>query len=228
MAFRGIRQLVWLAALGPAGCLWVPVPADIHAGPGRRLALADAETRQPLDHATALIERYRLEGPLHAAPVVRLERLDEITPVPPEGYRLARTLRWRRMWLVWMPEVRYSPVQQVVAVKAAAPGHETVWFAVRGPLDGLNVEDGPAGRVLYLRPIATPAEREAAIDALARHGWPPGESPVMADVVVPDDVRARLAPIMIAQYERLLADFPAYEHAARVRVSIERWRKALK
>ena len=209
------------------GCLYVAVPVDVHAGPGRHLYIADAETRRPIPGATVLIERYRIEGPMHAAPVVVLHRIER-SPVDPDGgYRLRRRIQWQQMWLVWMPEVRHSPVREVVAVKVFAPGHETAWFAVEGPLEGLDVAEEERGPVLYLRPLETPADREAATTLIARHGWPPGPQPMMADFVVPPEVRAQLAPIMIERYEGLLAEFPDYPDAARVRAALDRWRKVL-
>jgi len=213
-----------------AGCVFVPMPVDVHAGPGRSLRIADAETREPIPGATVLVERYRIEGAMHAAPVVVLHTIERVPLGPDGGYELARRVHWQTMWLVWMPEVRHGPVREVVAVKVFAPGHEAVWFAVKGPLDDLNVVAAAPGSdtpVLCLRPLRTAAECEAAAVLIARHGWPPGPTQTTADVVVPPDVRAQLVPIMVRRYETLLAAFPDYEHAPRIRLVLDRWRKAL-
>ena len=218
-----------LAMLLPwtGGCLYIAFPADIHAGPGRHLVIVDAETQQPIRDARVLLEHYVVEGAMHAGPVIRLERLEVLTPTPQGGYRLASCVRWQQTWVVWMPTVKHSPVRAVAGVKVFAPGYETVWFPVAGPLDGVRLGREGAEPALYLRPLKTPAEREAALDAVARFGWPPGSKTALADVMVPPAVHALVAPLLIERYERLLADFPDYQDAARVRAAIERWKKAM-
>lgn len=223
-----LLNLLLLALPGAGGCVWFGVPVDIHSGPGRALLIADGETGDLLTDVTVLVERYRIEGPMHAAPVIVLDDAKWITPTPEEGYDLGRCIRWRQIWIVWMPEVRYSPARDVAAVKVVARGHETAWFAVGGPLDGLNVQEEARGRVLYLKPLRTPTEREAAIREISRHGWPPGPNPTMADTVVAPDIRNRLAGFVIASYQHLLEDFPDYDGRERVLACIERWRKIIR
>ena len=210
------------------GCLFVAVPVDINAGPGASLKIADGRTGKMLPEVAVLVERYRIEGPMHAAPVIRLEQLDLIAPPPGAGYALEPCMRVRRMWLVWMPEVRHSPDREVTGVKVVAPGFATVWLPVEGPLDDLDIREDERGRVLYMTRLDTPEAREKSIDAIARHGWPPGPKPVMADVIVPPDLQRKMAPLMVNLYERLLRDHPAYVHADRVRLSIRRWAKLIK
>jgi hypothetical protein len=226
---RGLTLRLALVSLLPmtGGCLYIAFPQDIHQGPGAHFRLCDAETRLPVPDARVLIEQYRIEGAMHTAPVVVLEHLDVLTPSPKTGYQLERCVRWQQTWVVWMPVVRHSPVRRVVGLKVYAPGYETVWFNVRGPLIGLDLGEEEGEPTLYLRALTTAAEREAAINEIARHGWPPGPRTAVADVVIEPAVRATLAPLLIERYQRLLADFPDYPHADRVRLTIERWQKAV-
>ena len=229
---------VLLAAAG--GCVFIPLPQDVHAGPGRSLCVVDAETGKPLTEATVLVERYRVEGAMEKAPVIVLREIEPRSVGPDGCYRLERRIEWQRMWVVWLPEARHGPVREVVGLKVFAPGYETVSFAVKGPLDGLDIEEqraaGPQGGEstpscgsprLLLRPLRTAAEREEAIATIARHGWPPRPRPVRADLVVLPEVRRRLARIMVRRYEAFLAAFPDYPEADRVRADLDRWRRVL-
>ena len=222
---RSVFGAVALAALGPAGCIYVTTPGDTHAGLGRALCICDAATGKPLTEATVLVEYYTVEGPEEATPAVVLERLDRLQPDEAGCYELSRRVRWQRTWVVWTPWLHTSPLREEVAIKICAPRHQTAWFALGRPREGLDIREEPRGHVLYLKPADTPGAQEDAVRTIARHGWPPGERPVTADVVVPDDLRAQLAPMVIAAYERLLKEFPSYPHAARVQREIDHWKR---
>ena len=124
-------------------------------------------------------------------------------------------------------QTRYSVWREVVSVKVYAPGHESVWLPVEGPLTGLDLMETPQGTMLLLRLLPTPDRRERAIDLVGRHGWPPGPTQTMGDVVVEPDVRRQMAELMVRFYEQLLADFPQYQNADRVRVKIASWKRDL-